>query len=55
MFADDPDWEEFQMAIAENRRELDAMEKKPNFHHPSSYLKKSERTDIKSIYYYIYS
>jgi hypothetical protein len=26
MFADDPDWEEFQVAIAENRRELDAME-----------------------------
>jgi len=26
MFADDPDWEEFQAAISENRRELDAME-----------------------------
>jgi hypothetical protein len=26
MFADDPDWEEFQAAIEENRRELDEME-----------------------------
>jgi hypothetical protein len=26
MFADDPDWEEFQVAIEENRRELDEME-----------------------------
>jgi len=26
MFADDPDWEEFQAAIASNRREIDAME-----------------------------
>jgi len=26
MFADDPDWNEFQAAIASNRRELDAME-----------------------------
>jgi hypothetical protein len=26
MFADDPDWEEFQAAIEENRRELDERE-----------------------------
>jgi len=26
MFEDDPDWEEFQAAIEENRRELDEME-----------------------------
>jgi hypothetical protein len=26
MFADDPNWEEFQEAIAESRREIDATE-----------------------------